>query len=1035
MSTADDSLYWACFYGSDNRQILVLANQNNGANYVRPYIGDTPLHQACKQGWLDIVVILIEKYGCNPSMVSKSDESPLHYACQYGHIDVVKLLIEKYHCNPHVVTVDGESLLHYACFCGHIDIVIILIEKYGCDPNVLTKKNEGLLHCACRCGNIDIVKLLIETYGSNPNVMTKSNQNLLHYACRFGNVDIVKYLFRNHHLNPLMRDNDQLEPLDYAVSNDQYYTAVYICQHCISSDEMLSPNRIKTTINLIKYISKRPNTCGNEWKATVGDNILQLVGSSRTCISHIPSVVVSEILKISHHDIANDIIAYFKPDLKSANGDTIVQLVCQSEIVVSKISSTVIVKWLSDSTDLKEIDTLKGITADGHTLFELVCQSDKCLIHISSTVFLKWLRENILRSMTVAIPDCKTADGHTLLQLILQSEMSISRISSQMLAKLLSESREITVNEIKNVNPNWTMVDGAHFPHVLCLSNVENNIIIELMQHYILENGWNPDTSDGKGNTVLHIACQTDKFILVSFLIDQAQCNPNIENYDKSLPVDMSTRLKVINYLCQHDQVAVSSRTIIKWLEETFLIDDNTRMNILKSLVDNHKTITKDGSTLLHVVCTSIFRSQKLLVDFLLTECKYDPNCIDSNRQTPLQSTLNLTTMKILVQHGAKMTTDIVFNVISSVQITESSAVELLALSSIKGTMLWHPTDVNRNGETALDHAYTLNKQVLVNYLLTEAKYHPKANDLLRLLLRLTINLNVAKLLIQHGAKATPDLVLRFEAMENEPNKHSLIKLLLTTWNPDDRDSDGYTALHLACKADRPDTVNLLLSVAHCDPNLKSSSAEVPLQMTTNPEIIKDLIRHGAKASIMYKAYKKTLGTDKPLQPPVKIFIVGNPSVGKSTLTAALKTEKWIITQFFSSRKVSGVDEKTVGIVPHDLESWYFGRVTLYDFAGHREFYSGHAALLQTAIQSTPPIFLLVVNLSEDDNEIIKSILYWISFLENQCASVTCRPHIILVGSHADALKGVNPKEQYPFKIRNIFFPDSVKIYTLMNRG
>ena len=106
------------------------------------------------------------------------------------------------------------------------------------------------------------------------------------------------------------------------------------------------------------------------------------------------------------------------------------------------------------------------------------------------------------------------------------------------------------------------------------------------------------------------------------------------------------------------------------------------------------------------------------------------------------------------------------------------------------------------------------------------------------------------------------------------------------------------------------------------------------------------------------------------------------------------------------------MDKRTVGIVPHNLESGRFGRVTLYDFAGHREFYSGHAALLQTAIQSTPPIFIIVINLCEERGEIIKSILYWVSFLENQCASVSCKPHIILVGSHADAIKGVNPKDK-----------------------
>ena len=122
----------------------------------------------------------------------------------------------------------------------------------------------------------------------------------------------------------------------------------------------------------------------------------------------------------------------------------------------------------------------------------------------------------------------------------------------------------------------------------------------------------------------------------------------------------------------------------------------------------------------------------------------------------------------------------------------------------------------------------------------------------------------------------------------------------------------------------------------------------------------------------------------------------------------------------FFSGKVSDVDKNTVGIVPHDLESEIFGRITLYDFAGHREFYSGHAALLQTAIQSTPPVFLLVINLCEEEDDIIKNILYWISFLENQCASVSCQPHVILVGSHADTLRGINPKDKVKFIVDSL---------------
>ena len=334
---------------------------------------------------------------------------------------------------------------------------------------------------------------------------------------------------------------------------------------------------------------------------------------------------------------------------------------------------------------------------------------------------------------------------------------------------------------------------------------------------------------------------------------------------------------------------------------------------------------------------------------------------MDSKGQSPLQLTSDSKIMKILIKHGAIMTTDVVFRVLSSVHLTESRAVELFSLSSRKGTMLWRPTEINRKGKIALDLADSLNKIAIINYLLSEAKCALKS------LLKMTTNLNVAKLLIEHGTIVTPELVLRFVAMEEVQNKCSLIELMLTTWNPDDRDidgytalhlackagnpalveflisvahcdpnikskneevpiqltsdlgimkkliehgahmttdvvfnlisnhhtdsrvnelfkcsttilwnpndmnSDGYTALHLACKADSFTIVNFLLSVAHCDPNIKSKSEEVclPLQLTANTKIIKDLIRHGAKTSVMYESHQNPLGTDKPVQPPV----------------------------------------------------------------------------------------------------------------------------------------------------------------------
>ena len=217
------------------------------------------------------------------------------------------------------------------------------------------------------------------------------------------------------------------------------------------------------------------------------------------------------------------------------------------------------------------------------------------------------------------------------------------------------------------------------------------------------------------------------------------------------------------------------------------------------------------------------------------------------------------------------------------------------------------------------------------------------------------------------------------------------------------------------------DIPRLLLEKAKMDPNVKNNAGHTPLDLTSNADVIRQLIRHGANPQDVYKTHGKVLGkrsSKQPLQTPVKLFMVGKPSAGKSTLTKALQSEAFGLKRI-SKRivKVSGVDEKTAGIVPHEFESKTYGRVTLYDFAGQREFYGSHAALLQNAIQTSTPIFLLVVDLSESNDDIKSNIFYWLSFLENQCTSVSSKPHFLVIGSHVDVLKsrGENPKHKASF--------------------
>ena len=58
--------------------------------------------------------------------------------------------------------------------------------------------------------------------------------------------------------------------------------------------------------------------------------------------------------------------------------------------------------------------------------------------------------------------------------------------------------------------------------------------------------------------------------------------------------------------------------------------------------------------------------------------------------------------------------------------------------------------------------------------------------------------------------------------------------------------------------------------------------------------------------------------------------------------------------------------------------------------------------MVHNIIKKSPPVIVLLVNIAEDKKDITKSILYWLSFLENRCTTMKEKPHLIVVGSHAD---------------------------------
>ena len=583
------------------------------------------------------------------------------------------------------------------------------------------------------------------------------------------------------------------------------------------------------------------------------------------------------------------------------------------------------------------------------------------------------------------------------------------------------------------------------------LSKRNNQHMIFKIIQVSMNNGvWKPDSKNSDGDTALHLAYKANRPDVVAFLLTEAKCDPNVPNSDGKTPIQLNfAYIKTLVY----ESETINSKGFLDLIFNMTSLtncDETQCVELLKHLLNNCKCTwkpadkTSSGNTALHLACQA---NKCVIVDFLLTKANCDPNITNNDGVTPIQLTYYFSIIYNLAVHGAVVSSTFVLKLIMSMcQQSQMQThiidehIKLLRVLLSKHT--WNPNEklTMFNGNTLLHIVCTLYTLPLVDFFLSEAKCDPNTkNDIGKTPIEVTwetldpnymaYSFRVLEMLIKHGATSTSDTVFKLISIaqscyvnhvsqlwpkEDIKRAIELFKLSLKncTWNPNDKiRENGDTALHVACHIMEPrEIIHFLLSEAHCDPSVKNNEGQTPIGMANqlyhNPAVIQDLIRHGARADNVCRSnqYHRVLGTNKSLQSSVKIFIVGDPCVGKSTLVEALKKEMSFIGRLLTSAKVSCVDEKTAGIIPHDFVSKVYGSVTLYDFAGQREFYSSHAALLQTAVQSSPPIFVLVVNLCDSDENIKRSILYWLSFLENLCTYVSGKAHIITVGSHADKL-------------------------------
>ena len=180
--------------------------------------------------------------------------------------------------------------------------------------------------------------------------------------------------------------------------------------------------------------------------------------------------------------------------------------------------------------------------------------------------------------------------------------------------------------------------------------------------------------------------------------------------------------------------------------------------------------------------------------------------------------------------------------------------------------------------------------------------------------------------------------------------------------------------------------------------------------MTNEPELIRILLSFGASPKTScFPSHLRHNPTDMS----INMFVLGNVGAGKSTIVKAISTE----AQGFSRlkhriSKVKHVDQKTAGIIPYDLQSKALGRVSLYDFAGHKEYYAGHDALLANTMTNSSSVIVLLVDMRDEGDKIRETIQYWFQFINNHSHASSSKTHLVIISSHADELSSGELKKK-----------------------
>ena len=1013
-------------------------------------VGQTMLHYACNRGHLDMVRVLADKeLKSDLTIKDRTGDTPLALAAFNGHEDIVRVLLSKFGCDPNAKGHFGRSLLHIACEHGSVSLVRALIREYAADIHARDIGNNTPLHIAASCGKEEVVSRLISEFGCDPNAKGHLGRSVLHIACQRGDISLVWTLAYKHKADPNVQDHFHDTPLHVAILNRKLEVALILINELgcdpnirgsLGGSSALHIACQMGNVSLVRALPKAnihaPNDLGNtplhmaalsgeekivsclisefgcdpNVKGKLGRSALHIackkgnISLVRTLIQHQAAAVVQDdnhdtplhlaALK-NRENVVLCLISEFgcDPNLKGALGRSALHIACQKGNI-------------SLVRTLIQHQAVAIVQDDYHdTPLHIAALNNK---------------ENVVLCLIKEFscdPNVKGHYGQSVLHIACQK-------GNLSLVQDLIRDHRVDVN-LRDYNDNTAPILAA------CCGNKE--VALCLINDY----GYDPTVKGRFGSSLLHCACQGGNVGLVQTLIQNHSMEINLRDDNDNTPLHVAAfsgkdkvalcliadygcdptvkgrfGRSVLHCACHGGNVGLVQTLIQNHSMEINLRDDNDDTPLHVAAFSGKDKVAlcliadygcdptvkgRFGRSVLHCACQG---GNVGLVQTLIQNHSMEINLRDDNDNTPLHvaavSGRDKVAMCLINDYGCDP-----------------------MVKSCLGRSVLHVAfrcDIHARGcfgKTLLHFACEADNSSVVRTLIREYGFDAEAedNNHVRPLQEAALfgRTGVALTLINEfgcdvHAKGYSSRSLLHDACEG--GSVFLVEYLLSKLSVLSTDNDGNTPLHTCASHGQALCVEALLA-ANAPPLIRNNTGQTSMDIAIGRARVvleEYLLKNHRKLQFDYSAM---LGLAKIRHsgeyPVTRLFVLGNPGAGKSSLVESFKTEGFL-RSYWGEIPESSVTPHTPGIIPTIYLNKHHGRVLLYDFAGDLEYYSSHAAILENLVSSKSGnnLIIIVVDLRDDEEAIEESLLYWVSFVKFQ--KFATKLSLLIVGSHSDSI-------------------------------